>query len=46
MWNRGLFELMKPSGYFINIGRGMTTRIDDLAEAVEGGTIAGCGLDV
>ncbi|HAA77192.1 TPA: hypothetical protein DCE37_18925 [Candidatus Latescibacteria bacterium] len=46
MWNRGLFELMKSSGYFINIGRGMTTRIDDLAEAVEGGTIAGCGLDV
>jgi phosphoglycerate dehydrogenase-like enzyme len=46
MWNRSRFERMKQSGYFINIGRGMTTRIDDLAEAVESGTIAGCGLDV
>ena len=46
MWHKGRFELMRPTGYFINIGRGMTTRIDDLAEAVETGVIAGCGLDV
>ena len=46
MWNRERFARMKPSAYFINIGRGMTTRIDDLANAVESGAIAGCGLDV
>ena len=37
---------MKATGYFINIGRGMTTKIDDLADAIENGVIAGCGLDV
>ena len=36
----------KPTAYFINIGRGMTTKLDDLAAAIEQGTIAGCGLDV
>ena len=40
------FRLMKRSGYFINIGRGMVCRIDDLADAVESGEIAGAGLDV
>ena len=30
----------------INIGRGMVCKLDDLAEAVEKGIIAGCGLDV
>jgi len=38
--------LMKPTAYFINIGRGKTTKLDDLADAVEQGVIAGCGLDV
>jgi phosphoglycerate dehydrogenase-like enzyme len=37
---------MKKTAYFINIGRGLTTKIDDLTEAVEQGHIAGCGLDV
>ena len=46
MWNSKRFGLMKKTGYFINIGRGMTTKIDDLADAVERGEIAGCGLDV
>ena len=46
MWHAGRFQLMKPTAYFINIGRGKTTRIDDLADAVEQGQIAGCGLDV
>jgi phosphoglycerate dehydrogenase-like enzyme len=40
------FGLMKPSAYFINIGRGMTTRLDDLNAALRAGTIAGAGLDV
>jgi phosphoglycerate dehydrogenase-like enzyme len=37
---------MKRSAYFINIGRGLTTKIDDLTQAIENGEIAGCGLDV
>ena len=32
--------------YFINIGRGKTTKIDELADAIESGQIAGCGIDV
>src|SRR5262245_15224124 len=39
-------RLMKPSAYFINIGRGKTTRLDDLNAALRDGTIAGAGLDV
>jgi phosphoglycerate dehydrogenase-like enzyme len=46
MWNSARFSLMKPSAYFINIGRGATTRLDDLANAVSHGAIAGCSLDV
>jgi phosphoglycerate dehydrogenase-like enzyme len=37
---------MKCTAYVINIGRGKTTRLDDLAEALEHGIIAGCGLEV
>ena len=37
---------MKPTAYFINVGRGLTTKLDDLAAAIESGQIAGCGLDV
>jgi phosphoglycerate dehydrogenase-like enzyme len=40
------FALMKPSAFFINIGRGGTTRLDDLVTAINGGRIAGAGLDV
>ena len=40
------FRLMKPSAYFINIGRGMVCKMDDLADAIESGEIAGAGLDV
>ena len=46
MWNRQRFALMKPSAYFINIGRGMTTKLDDLVAALKDGEIAGAGLDV
>ena len=46
MWNRRRFELMKRTAYFINTGRGMTTKLDDLTAAIENGEIAGCGLDV
>jgi phosphoglycerate dehydrogenase-like enzyme len=44
--NRARFQQMKRSAFFINIGRGLTTRLDDLAAAIEAGEIAGAGLDV
>ena len=45
-FNARRFRLMKPTAYFINIGRGMVCKIDDLADAIETGEIAGAGLDV
>ena len=44
--NRERFQRMKRSAFFINIGRGMTTRLDDLVAALKAGEIAGAGLDV
>jgi phosphoglycerate dehydrogenase-like enzyme len=44
--NRARFREMKKTAFFINIGRGRTTRLDDLAAAIESGEIAGAGLDV
>ena len=46
MFNSDRFRLMKDTAYFINIGRGKVCRIDDLADAIESGEIAGAGLDV
>jgi phosphoglycerate dehydrogenase-like enzyme len=46
MFDRARFRRMKPSAFFINIGRGMTTRLDDLVAALAAGEIAGAGLDV
>jgi phosphoglycerate dehydrogenase-like enzyme len=40
------FRLMKRSAFFINIGRGMTTKLHDLDRALRDGVIAGAGLDV
>jgi phosphoglycerate dehydrogenase-like enzyme len=45
-FNRGRFQRMKKSAFFINIGRGMTTRLDDLVAALRAGEIAGAALDV
>ncbi len=44
--NRARFQRMKRTAFFINIGRGMTTRLDDLVAALTAGEIAGAGLDV
>jgi phosphoglycerate dehydrogenase-like enzyme len=44
--DRGRFRLMKRTAFFINIGRGLTTRLDDLVAALEAGEIAGAALDV
>jgi phosphoglycerate dehydrogenase-like enzyme len=45
-FNRALFQRMKRTAFFINIGRGMTTRLDDLVAALHAGEIAGAALDV
>jgi phosphoglycerate dehydrogenase-like enzyme len=44
--NRARFQEMKKTAFFINIGRGLTTRLDDLVAALRAGEIAGAGLDV
>jgi phosphoglycerate dehydrogenase-like enzyme len=46
MFNAGFFAAMKPSAYFISVGRGQSTVTGDLIEALESGQIAGAGLDV
>ena len=46
LMNRARFQKMKRSAFFINVGRGKTTRLDDLVEALRAGEIAGAGLDV
>jgi phosphoglycerate dehydrogenase-like enzyme len=45
-FNRARFRRMKPTAFFINIGRGRTVRLDDLTAALREGEIAGAGLDV
>lgn len=37
---------MKPTAFFINVGRGETVDEDALVDALRAGTIAGAGLDV
>src|SRR5207253_5351229 len=41
-----LFSLMKPSGYFVNTGRGQTQVDADLIRALNEKKLAGAGLDV
>jgi phosphoglycerate dehydrogenase-like enzyme len=44
--HRARFARMKRSAFFVNIGRGRTTRLDDLVAALRAGEIAGAALDV
>ena len=46
LFNAAMFERMKPSAYFINVGRGKSVVTDDLLAALKSGRIAGAGLDV
>jgi phosphoglycerate dehydrogenase-like enzyme len=45
-FDRAKFKRMKQTAFFINIGRGMTTKLDDLVAALKAGEIAGAALDV
>jgi len=44
--NKELLDLMKPSAYLLNTGRGGLINESDLAEALNDNKIAGAGLDV
>lgn len=46
MMNDARFRRMKRTAFLINIGRGMTVKLDNLVAALEAGDIAGAGLDV
>ena len=46
LFDAARFAKMKRSAFFINIGRGLTTRLEDLVAALHSGQIAGAGLDV
>ncbi len=46
MMNAAAFAAMKPTAYLVNIARGEIVDQDALAAALEGGVIAGAGLDV
>ena len=46
MMDRARMRRMKPSAFLINIGRGMTVKLNDLVEALRAGELAGAGLDV
>jgi len=46
LFNQGLFRVMKPSAFVINVSRGPVINEVDLVEALQTGEIAGAGLDV
>jgi phosphoglycerate dehydrogenase-like enzyme len=46
LFNAERFGRMRRGAFFINIGRGMTTRLHDLVAALRSGHLAGAGLDV
>jgi len=45
-FDKDCFAKMKPSAYFINVGRGQTVNQEDLVEALKNQRIAGAALDV
>ncbi len=46
IFNAAMFGRMKPTAYFINIGRGGTVDTEALTRAIEDKRLAGVGLDV
>lgn len=46
LFDADFFRAMKPTAYFINVGRGRSVLTADLIQALEEGWIAGAGLDV
>ena len=46
IFDADFFARMKPTAYFINIGRGRSVVTEDLVAALQAGELAGAGLDV
>lgn len=46
LFNKELFEAMSKKAFYINIGRGKTTNMEDLVTALQERKIAGSALDV
>jgi len=46
IFNKEIFAEMSKKAYYINIGRGKTTNMNDLVDALNNGEIAGSALDV
>ncbi|MEM0953577.1 MAG: D-2-hydroxyacid dehydrogenase [Pseudomonadota bacterium] len=46
LFDEDFFKAMKPSAYFVSVGRGQSTVTADLVAALNAGDIAGAGLDV
>lgn len=46
MFDAAFFKAMKPTAYFVSVGRGASTVTDDLVAALRNGELAGAGLDV
>jgi len=46
LFDAELFAVMKPTAFFVNVGRGRTVDTDALVSALVNGRIAGAGLDV
>lgn len=44
--NKRLFDLMKPTAYFINVSRSRLVNTADLVSALQSGKISGAGIDV
>jgi D-3-phosphoglycerate dehydrogenase len=44
--NKRLFDLMKPSAYFINVSRSRLVNQEDLIATLQAGKISGAGIDV
>jgi D-3-phosphoglycerate dehydrogenase / 2-oxoglutarate reductase len=44
--NKRLFDLMKPTSYFINVSRSRLVNQKDLLDALKAGKISGAGVDV
>lgn len=46
LFDRNVFAAMKPSAYFVNVGRGQSVVEADLVNALTAGELAGAALDV
>lgn len=46
IFNKAFFATMRPSAFFLSVGRGQSTVTADLIEALNSHRIAGAGLDV